>query len=131
MVLTEWDRLVAHENVIEERVVILVERLLEPGFYKRIVVDCSTGTILNGQHKTAAAGRTGPELVPVLPVDYLLDGRVVDVWPVCGRVPITKVEVAEMAGSCEVFPPKTSRHVVPLALPRLAVPLEQLGLSVH
>ncbi|MEE2769093.1 MAG: ParB N-terminal domain-containing protein [Actinomycetota bacterium] len=130
--LTERERLIPHEEIIEQRVVTRVAKLRELGFYKPIVVDEVTGTILDGHHKTAAAGHLNLDLVPVLLLDYLIDDRItVEVWPGCGRTSITKTEVLDMAASGRVFSPKTSRHVMPFALPELAVPLEQLHFSTH
>ena len=98
----------------------------------RLIVDEVTGTILDGHHKTAAAGRLNLDLVPILLLDYLIDDRItVEVWPGCGRTSITKAEVLDMAASGRVFSPKTSRHLMPFALSELAVPLEQLRLSIH
>ena len=52
VVLTEWDRLAGHEEVIEERVVTRVEELLKLGRYKPIAVDDLIGTILYGHQRT-------------------------------------------------------------------------------
>ena len=128
MVLAEWDRPAGHEKVIEERVVTRVEELLKLGFYQPIAVDDLTGTILDGYQKTAATGRLGLDLATVLPVDYLSDERITgEVWPKSGRASITKADVLEMAAWGEVFPAKTSRRVMPLAPPQLALPLGRLG----
>ena len=105
-----------------------VEELLKLGFYKPIAVDDLTRTILDGYQKTAEAGRLGLDLVAVLPVDHPSDERItVEVWPKSGRASITKADVLEMAAWGEVFPAKTSRRVMPLAPPQLALPLGRLG----
>ena len=105
-----------------------MEELLKLGFFKPIAVDDLTGTILDGYQKTAATGRLGLDLATVLPVDYLSDERITgEVWPKSGRASITKADVFEMAAWGEVFPAKTSRRVMPLAPPQLALPLGRLG----
>ena len=130
--LLERGRLIPHEEIIEERVVTRVAKLQDLGFYKPILVDKATDTILDGHHKTAAADRLDLDLVPVILVDYLVDDRItVGVWTGCGRTSITKAQILDMAASGKVFSPKTSRHTMPFALPKLKVPLEQLRLSVH
>lgn len=119
--------LVPHEQVIETRIESRIEKLRGTGFYKPVVVDDHTSTILDGHHKTEASRRLGLERVVVMTVDYLMDQRVaVDVWPGCGRGQITKEEVLSMAGSRELFPSKTSRHVFTFKLPDLSIPLEDL-----
>ena len=128
MVLTGWDRLAGHEKVIKEREVTRVEELLKLGSYKPIAVDDLTGTILDGYQKTAATGRLGLDPVAVLSVDYLSDERITaEIWPRSGRASITKADVLEIAGSGEVFPARTSRQVMPLAPPQLALPLGRFG----
>ena len=92
--LADLDMLLGHEEVIEDRLGTRVEKLRWRGFYKPIIVDDATGTILDGHHKTAASRQLGLSRVAVLPVDYLGDQRIaVDVWPGCGRDRITKEEV--------------------------------------
>lgn len=128
VVLRDLDMLLGHEEVIEDRLGTRVEKLRWRGFYKPIIVDDATGTILDGHHKTAASRQLGLSRVAVLPVDYLGDQRIaVDVWPGCGRDRITKEEVIAMAASGGLFPPKTSRHVFTFELPKLSIPLDDLA----
>jgi hypothetical protein len=125
--LRDIDTLVGHEETIDERLATRVDKMERRGFYKPIIVDDASGTILDGHHKTAAARRLGLRRVPVLAVDYLADERIaVDVWPGCGRDRVAKVDVLDMAAAGGLFPPKTSRHVFTFDLPVIAVELEAL-----
>jgi hypothetical protein len=125
--LVERDSLRGHEDIIPANLDGRIEKLLDRGFYKPIVVDSETMVILDGHHKWTAAGVLGLERVPVVSIDYLEGGSVVvDVWPNCGRDSVTKQEVIEMGLSEEVFPPKTSRHSFGFDLPEIQVPLDTL-----
>ena len=127
VVLTELDELLPHEEVIETRVNSRLEKIVEVGFYKPILVDDVTGVILDGHHKNAAAKKLSLDLVPVILVDYMADDRIsVDVWPDCGKSSITKKEVTDMAFSGKLFPPKTSHHILSFALPKLNVSIDEL-----
>ncbi len=128
VVSTEWDRLAGHEEIIEERVATRMEELLKLGYYEPIAVDDLTGTILTGHQETTVTGRLGLDLVAVLAADRLSDERITaEIWPKSGRASITKADVLEIAGSGEVFPARTSRQVMPLAPPQLALPLGRFG----
>jgi hypothetical protein len=49
------------------------------------------------------------------------------VWPRCGRDSLKKKEVVEAALSGELFPPKTSRHLLSDHLPPISIPLSRLS----
>ena len=83
------------------------------------------GAILDGHHKTTAPSRLNLGLAPALPLNCLIDERiVVEVWLGCGRRLKMKAEVLDMAASGRVFPLETLRHLMPFALSKLAAPLE-------
>ena len=117
-----------HEEVIPNNLESRTAKLLERGFYKPIIADRSSLVILDGHHKWTAARVLGLARVPVLLVDYLVDGGVeVDVWPDCGKASITKQEVLDMGISGDLFPPKTSRHSLPFKIPSIGIPLSELS----
>ena len=117
-----------HEEVIPENLERRTSKLLNKGFYKPIIVDRGSMVILDGHHKWTAAKNLGLARVPVLLVDYLVDGGVeVDVWPDCGKASITKQEVLDMGISGDLFPPKTSRHSLPFKIPSIGIPLSELS----
>ena len=120
--------LMGHEEVIPSNLESRTTKLLERGFYKPIIADRSSLVILDGHHKWTAARVLGLARVPVLLVDYLVDGGVeVDVWPDCGKASITKQEVLDMGISGDLFPPKTSRHSLPFKIPSIGIPLSELS----
>ena len=120
--------LMGHEEVIPSNLESRTAKLLERGFYKPIIADRSSLVILDGHHKWTASRVLGLARVPVLLVDYLVDGGVeVDVWPDCGKASITKQEVLDMGISGDLFPPKTSRHSLPFKIPSIGIPLSELS----
>jgi len=52
---------------------------------------------------------------------------VVEVWPGCGLESITKQQVIDMSLSDELFPPKTSKHIISNHMPPIYVLLEELS----
>ncbi len=127
VVLVERGSLKAHEEVIPSNLENRVSKLISNGFYKPIIVDSVTGVILDGHHKWTAAGLLNLDRVPVILANYMEDSSIiVDVWPDCGREAISKQEVIDMGLSDKVFPPKTSRHFFPFAVPAIQMPLEEL-----
>ena len=121
------DSLKGHEEVMTDNLIKREMKLISKGFYKPIIVDRSSMVILDGHHKWTAAGRLGLARVPVIMVDYLADESIlVDVWQNCGRDSITKTEVLDMGMSEDVFPPKTSRHILPFKIPSIGIPLGDL-----
>lgn len=119
----------AHEQIVsEERVQGLYESTLDWGAYRLpLLVDSTTGAILDGHHRYAVGRLLGLSKLPVILVDYLNDDTIgVDVWPECGIDCLTKEEVIEMSLSDEVYPPKTSKHEFVSCLPSINVPLWSL-----
>ena len=97
------------------------------GYTKPLIVDSRTGAILDGHHRHSIAVQLGLNRVPALCVDYLGDEEIsVDVWPASGRSSLSKEEVIEMSLSDEVFPPKTSRHILAEDTPPIFIPLDVL-----
>ena len=106
----------------------MVQKLNSTGvMHKPLLVDRGSLTILDGHHRYNAAIELGLELIPVILVDYMGDSTIrVDVWPECGRTVITKEEVVSMGLSEDLFPPKTSRHLLSHKLPSIRVELTEL-----
>lgn len=121
-------QLLPHEQVLPERLEEMTQKLARRDyFHKPILVDRESNTILDGHHKWTAAGILKLNLVPVVKVDYLTDERiVVEPRPESGTTSITKEEVVAMGRSESVYPPKSSRHVLPFELPRFKIPLKIL-----
>ena len=107
MVLTEWDRLVGHEEGIEERVATRVEELLKLDIFKPLALDDLTGITPDCHQRRVTVGRPGLDLVAVLPVGWLSDERITgEGWLKSDRASITKADVLEVIASSEVVPAK-------------------------
>ena len=119
-----------HEQIIDSKVDQL-ERMTNRwnAYTKPLLIDRSTGTILDGHHRYHVARRLSLKCVPCVLIDYLEDDSIeLDVWPNCGRESISKNEVITAAMKGELLLPKTSRHRLSDHLPPIAVPLSRLSL---
>ena len=117
-----------HEEILPKKVDQLEKMTHRWNAYtKPLLIDRSTGTILDGHHRLHVAMRLELLCVPCVLIDYLEDGMIeLDVWPNCGREDVTKKEVIEAALTGDLFSPKTSRHRLSDHLPPIAVPLSRL-----
>ena len=122
------DALRPHEEIISHKLKKMIKKLSSSGvIHKPLLVDQASLTILDGHHRYNAAIELGLKWIPAILVDYLDDSAVqVDVWPDCGQEEITKEDVVIMGLSENLFPPKTSRHVLSVTLPVLRVELDTL-----
>ena len=120
-----------HEEVKPRNVDTLHEMTLRWSAYtKQLMVDCETGTILDGHHRYHVGIRIGLSRLPVIKVNYLNDeGIELDLWPASALESLTKQQVIDMALSGDVYPPKTSRHRFSDHLPPIAVPLDLLRID--
>ena len=117
-----------HEQIIHKKVDQL-ERVTHRwnAYTKPLLLDRTTGTILDGHHRYHVAQRIGLLCVPCVLIDYLEDDSIeLDVWPNCGRDSISKQDVIDAALSGDLMNPKTSRHRLSDHLPPIAVPLSRL-----
>ena len=120
-----------HEQIIHKKVDQL-ERVTHRwnAYTKPLLLDRTTGTILDGHHRYQVGLRIGLSRLPVIKVDYIDDdGIELDIWPGSGLQSLTKREVIDMALSDNVFPPKTSRHRFSDHLPPIAIPLDLLRIE--
>ena len=98
------------------------------GYTKPLLADADSGAILDGHHRYNVGLALGLRRLPVLLCDYLNDDDVeVEVWPNCGLLTLSKREVLDKALSGELFPPKSSRHILADDIPPIMVSLEELG----
>jgi len=117
-----------HEEVLPKKVDQLEKMTHRWNAYtKPLLIDKSTGTILDGHHRYHVAMRLELLCVPCVLINYLEDDMIeLDVWPNCGRENVSKKEVIEAALSGDLFSPKTSRHRLSDHLPPIAIPLSRL-----
>jgi L-serine kinase (ADP) len=115
----------AHEEVDPGKVAQLVEQIRRRGFVADpIWVAVESGVILNGHHRVAALRRLGAARVPAWLVDYHSSVVRLERWS--EGPPIPKEEVEGRAARGELFPPKTTRHLLEVSLPQRRTPLDEL-----
>ena len=117
-----------HEQTILKKVNQLERMTIRWNAYtKPLLVDKETGTILDGHHRYEIAKRFDLQCLPCVLVDYILDDSIsVILWPGSDQKEISKEDVLEAASSGNLFPPKTSRHLLSDDLPPISVPLSRL-----
>ena len=98
------------------------------GFTKPILVDTNTGALLDGHHRLSVAKELGLKLIPAICLDYLNSELIsLELWPNANIESIDKADVIEMCLGNELYPPKTTKHVVIYDLPPILVALEELA----
>lgn len=103
-----------HEQTIQERVRDLRRAILQDGIIKTpILIDRSTGVILDGHHRHRALQGIGFKVGPVLAADYTRSSITLKNDKNGPPGSPTKVDVIERAQSGELFPPKSTRHRYP------------------
>ena len=129
LVPLQW--LKPHEQIKVKNMKKLLDMTLRwDGFTKPLIVDKTTGAILDGHHRHAVAIRLDLARIPVIVVDYLADESIdLDLWPASELDEITKQDVVNMALSDQLYPPKTTRHRIADYLPPIHVSLEKLSLQ--
>ena len=126
--LVPVDILRPHEQVIMKKVDQLENMTVRWNAYtKPLLVDKSSGTILDGHHRYEIAKRMGLLCLPCVLGDYISDESITLIpWPGSGRNEISKADVLKAAFSGKLLPPKTSRHLLSDDLPPISVPLSRL-----
>jgi ParB-like chromosome segregation protein Spo0J len=98
------------------------------GFTKPILVDTHTGALLDGHHRLSVAKELGLKLIPAICLDYLNSELIsLELWPNANIESVDKADVIEMCLGDELYPPKTTKHVVIYDLPPILVALEELA----
>ena len=98
------------------------------GFTKPILVDTHTGALLDGHHRLSVAKELGLKLIPAICLDYLNSELIsLELWPNANIESIEKPDAIEMCLGNELYPPKTTKHVVIYDLPPILVTLEELS----
>lgn len=89
---------------------------------KPILIDRTTGVILDGHHRYWICKNLGCTRIPCIAVDYLKD-RSIRVLPRRKGLPVSKEEVIHMGLSAITYPPKTTKHVYQIPEMGQQVPL--------
>ena len=130
LVSIEW--LKPHEEIrIKNMQQLKTMTLRWGGYTKPLLVDAGSGAILDGHHRYNVGQSLSLKRLPALLCDYLNDKDVeVEARPNSGLETLSKQEVLDMALSGELFPPKSSRHVLANDIPPIMVSLEELQREV-
>lgn len=111
--LLEAHRLRPHEALNPELLKETEEAIRRDGFVREpILVEGGHHVILDGHHRYHALVNLGCRRIPVYVVDYFQDGIRVDTWPGAPVDRVPKEEVIERALNGDLFPPKTTKHMV-------------------
>lgn len=126
--IVELAALAAHEQTMPDHLAELTAEISRDGELRQpIVVDRRSLVILDGHHRAAALRALGCTLIPAWLVDYRHPAVVV--LPRRPDIPVTKEAVVHTGTSGRLFPPKTTRHVLPGCRPARPTPLGLLGLG--
>ena len=127
LVTVNW--LKPHEEIkIKQRDKLLDMTKRWGGFTKPILVDTHAGALLDGHHRLSVAKELGLKLIPAICLDYLNSELIsLELWPNANIESVDKVDVIEMCLGNELYPPKTTKHVVIYDLPPILVTLEELS----
>ncbi|MBI4416881.1 MAG: ParB N-terminal domain-containing protein [Euryarchaeota archaeon] len=116
-----------HERTQPPLVKSTAKAIQADGFLGRpILVESKHHVILDGHHRWEALKVLGCSKIPVYLVEYADDGIGLTTWPGAIVSHVTKEEVVDRGLRGDLFPPKTTRHLVQGELPDVRVPLEDL-----
>jgi hypothetical protein len=90
-----------------------------------VCIERETGAVMDGHHRLAAAHRLGLQMIPVVPLTY--DQVELQAWR--SGFEVSPIEIVRRALAGDLYPPKTTRHLFPEALPTCLVPLARLRLE--
>ena len=125
--LIEVRRLHAHEQVEPDLLERTIEEIKRDGYLKKpILVAQDDYVILDGHHRFEALRELGCQRIPCYLIDYFSDAVQLGLWPEATVRDVTKEEVVRRGLAGELFPPKTTRHIVRASLPEVITDLEDL-----
>ncbi|MGM0380927.1 MAG: ParB N-terminal domain-containing protein [bacterium] len=112
--LLEIDELSAHEEINRGRLKEIIDQMRRENLVDYpILVENEHNVILDGHHRYFALKEMGADFVPVDRVDYFKNGLVkLEPRPNCPLDNLTKQDVLQMGKSDDVFPPKSTRHIL-------------------
>ena len=123
------DFLKTHEEIKSKKVVKLFEMTKKWGAQRKpVVIDSSTGVILDGHHRHAVAVQLNLGKIAVIKVDYFEDEKI-KVESRNENIPFnsSKSEVINMGLSEQNYPAKTTKHMFDFEVPDIWINLEELS----
>lgn len=125
--IVDIGKLRPHENVEPDLLARLLAAIRADGFLRRpIVVEDEFYVILDGHHRYEALRRLGCVRVPVYLVHYEDPAITVTTWPRAVVKTVTKADVVARGTRGDLFPPKTTRHLLPEEQEEMRILLEEL-----
>lgn len=125
IILVPIANLKPHEHIIPENLEKVKNSIQKDGFLiNPVIVDRNHLVILDGHHRVQALEALGYTKVPAHMVDYFDEN--IKIFPRRAEVSISKKIIIEKALAREVFPCKTSKHVIPGRPMRINIPLKDL-----
>ncbi len=126
--LVPLESLRPHERILPDRLQAVMSTIEEENIVDYpILIDSEFGVILDGHHRYHALRELGVRLAPVVRVPYDRDDLIqLKTRPNSPSGELTKQEVLRMGLSEEVFPPKSTRHILTESLLPVDVPVSRL-----
>jgi len=125
--LVELDTLRPHEHTQPALLGKTIDAIRTDGFVRRpILVESRHLVILDGHHRYEALRRLGCKRTPAYLVDYEDEAIVLTTWPGATVDRVTKAEVVDRALRGDLFPPKTTRHIISIEFEDVRVALDEL-----
>ena len=123
------DFLKTHEEIKSKKVVKLFEMTQKWGAQRKpVIIDSSTGVILDGHHRYAVAVQLNLEKIAVIRVDYIDDNKIkVESRNQNKPFSNSKSEVIKMGLSEQNYPAKTTKHIFDFEVPDIWINLEELS----
>ncbi len=114
-----------NENTSQDRVNCLRDKILSEGLWKTpILAEFDSLSILDGHHRTEVAKLIGLAEVPVVLIDY--SDRRLGLSARRDDVNVSRAEVIRRSFSGELYPKKTTRHVLKPCIQDTRIPLAEL-----
>lgn len=119
------EKLRAHEQVCPQRLALVMRLIRKKGMIiNPIIADKKTKVILDGHHRVECLKRLGCSLIPAMEVNYFSDQ--VRVYSRRKKIKIFKEKVIEVALTKQLFPQKTTSHLIRNRIRGVKIKLNQL-----
>jgi hypothetical protein len=114
-----------HERISPKRFLVVKNKIISDSYFiDPIIADKKTKVVLDGHHRLNVLKLSGFKNIPVFLVDYF--SKDIKVKPRRQHIKISKKIVIEKGLSPEVFPYKTTRHILNIDKPKIKIALEDL-----
>lgn len=124
--LVDIQKIHEHESTDTHNVEMVKQNIISMNcFTEPIIVDREHLVVLDGHHRLQSCKMLGFTKIPCILVDYVHDTRI-RVIPRRADIPVDKLSVIHMGLSGNVFPHKTTKHVIPYRKKNLRIPLCKL-----